>query len=410
LFGAVRFRFGVLSIALIHIAPEIVGAKIGAGMRIGSKSLGSIGYRLPLIHWPKVHATVKRLLLLLLSVLSLAEFAPAFGQTTNWSNGEQQNYIPVNFLNSRGFNPAKDDGYVHFQWTCPSSAQLRALGEAIVNRTVLGTLFGSYNGTYIVTAKWVGNGTLQPNTLDQVLLSFEYNQDANPRVKLRNTCAALFPQNLNYNTSIALTVGVAKTQQIGISNSLAGPIAVLGRISGLFLASTPGAFTDLTSAFQVVTTNKASLDTFFGGFGQSIGSESDFTFEPETQRVRVLIGDATFTLQKTWLPTVVYRSGNPSTVSEQLFLQRTGVSLASVKSSISSTFRADIETPALFSQRCSAYHDKLFAMGLTDADAALLLWAELANHPGLTTAACFTPRDVQLLSAMHMAPPYKGAY
>lgn len=356
-----------------------------------------------------MRATPRRSILAALA-LFWSGYSPAFGQTTNWANGEQQNYIPVSFLSSRDFNPPKNDGYVHFQWTCPSSSQLRSLGEAIVDRTVLGSLFGSYNGTYIVSARWVGNGSLQPNTVDQVLLSFEYNEDANPKVRLRNTCAALFPQNMNYNTTATLTVSVAKSQQIGISDALAGPITTAGKVSGLFLSSTPGFLTDLSSAFQAVSTSKATLNSFFGRFGQSIQSQSDFTFAPETQRVRLTIGDSAFSVQKIWLPSAVYRSGNPNTVSEQLFLQRTGISLASVKSSISSTFRSDIETPALFSQRCSAYRDKLFSMGLTDADAVLLLWAELANHTGLAAPACFTAQDIALLSTLHMQAPYRGAY
>ena len=348
--------------------------------------------------------------LLVMFMVSSAAVQSAHSQTANWVNGEQRNYLPVGFSNSRMFKPTRDDGYVHFQWSCPSPTKLRDLGEAIVNRTILGMLFGTYNGTYIISARWVGNGTLQPNTLDGVLLSFEYNQDANPKVKLRNTCAALFPQNMNYNTTVTLTVSVAKSQQIGISNALASPIAAIGKISGLYLASTPGIFADLTNTFQVVTSSQASLNAFIGGFGQTIQSQSDFTFEPETQRVNVMIGDSNFSLKKSWIPTVVYRGSNPSTVSEQLFLQRTGVSLATVKSSISSTFRADLETPALFTQRCSAYREKLFALGLTDSDAVLLLWAELANHPSLTAASCFAARDIQLLSSMHMSPPYKGAY
>ncbi len=343
-------------------------------------------------------------------VASVGFAGAGHAQTANWNNGQQQNYIGISFANSRSFNPARDDGYVHYGWRCPTATQLRQLGDAIVNRTLLGVMFGTYNGTYVVTAKWTGSGTLQPNSLDQVLLSFEYNESSNPKVKLRNTCAALFPQNMNYNAPVALTIGLAKSQDIGISDALAGPIAAIGKISGLYLASTPGIFSDLTSTFQVITQNKANLNAFINRFGQSIQSQADYTFEPDVQIVSVAIGDYVFRLQKTWIPSVVYRGNSPSTVSEQLFLERTGINVATTKSSISSMFEADIDNTSLFAQRCSAYRDKLNAMGLTDTDAVLLLWAELANHPKLASAACFTVRDVQLLTALKMPPPYKGAF
>lgn len=354
------------------------------------------------------HSKFARICLGLIAALAVTNAAQS--QTANWQNGEQQNYIGIGFSNARQFSPAKGGGYVHYNWTCPSSAKLRNLGEAIVNRTFLGTLFGTYNGTYIVRVRWVGNGTIQPNTLDQVLLSFEYNDSAEQKVSLQNRCASLFPQNLNYDTSVTLTISLAKTDRIGISDALAGPVSAMGKVSGLFLASTPGIFTDLTSAFQLVSTNKATVNSFLANFSQSIQSTSEFTFESDASSVSIIIGEHSFGLRKTWIPSVAYRGNDPSTVSEQFFLQKTGVSLANIKSSISSTFRADIETPALFTQRCSAYRDKLTALGLTEADAVLLLWAELANHTSLSGAACFTARDIQLLTTLKMPAPYRGAF
>jgi len=323
--------------------------------------------------------------------------------------GGQQNYIPVTVGNRRELRTALDSGYVNFNWECP--ANLSTLARRIVDRSWAGLTLGQYSATYAVKTSWTGNG----RTIEGILFSFEYRPSASSNDRRSaitiNRCGSIFPQNMNMDTVTELKLQIVRTSNTGLNPSAAGALSAMEKISGLFLSAPLKVFTYASWAFTGLNEQKASINGFLSNFDRDISSEASITITPEDGSLTVTIDDQyRFTLRKTALSSLTRRNGNVRSGFEQFFQRRTGISLAAIRTGISSSWEADMRSTDanVVTSRCNTYRQALYDLGLTTEDVVLLYWDEIKKHTFATSPACFTPDEVALLKGYR--EPYAGAF
>lgn len=334
------------------------------------------------------------------------------GSSSGWSGGTEKNYIEIG-VNGRGpYNNLPEDGYVNLRWTCPN---FKNLGGEVLDRTVLGKLFGDYSGSYALKITLTG---AKNNKIETVLASFQYDKN---KATAATYCDALILK-MNLNTTLQMQIDVLRSSQIGINTNISGAVAALGKIGGVVLSG-PSAFllnwfNDASGALTQAQASKDQLNAYLANFNTTVASSSSITVTPDIQNLKFTIDGNQYVLSKiNYSQSAVYRSA-PSLASdfEKALLQNTTLDLDKIRSSISETFEKDMANPSNFDDRCLSYQKKLGDLGLTSSDVSLLMWEELNGirfpkdkAPGL----CLTGRQILTLKqfpAFAKTPPYQGGY